>query len=99
MSKHSMRSGSASSPSAVLQPLERLDALLAAALDLQPLLVEREARVALGEVEDPALVAALGHAAPRPAPRRLSDSASASSCRSPSSRWTMICAGIDSASA
>ena len=62
MSKHSMRSGSASSPSAVLQPVERLDALLAAALGLQALLVERQQRVALGELEDPALVAALGGA-------------------------------------
>ena len=45
-----------------LQPLQRLDAALAAALGAQVLLVEREARVALGELEDAALVAALGGA-------------------------------------
>ena len=49
-------------PQRGLQAVERLDALLAAALDLQPLGVERELRVALGEVEDAALVAALGAA-------------------------------------
>src|SRR5204862_1958353 len=49
-------------PQRLLQPVERLDALLAAALGLQPLLVERELGVALGELEDPALVAALGGA-------------------------------------
>ena len=62
MSKHSIRSGSASRPERLLQAVERLDALLAAALGLQALLVERELRVALGELEDPALVAALGRA-------------------------------------
>ena len=45
-----------------LQPLQRLDAALAAALGAQVLLVEREARVALGQLEDAALVAALGGA-------------------------------------
>ena len=72
MSKHSIRSGIASRPSACLQALERLDALLAAALGAQLLLVEREPRVALGQLEDPALVAALGGAQlDRPAaPRR-----------------------------
>ena len=62
MSKHSIRTGSASSAERRLEPLERLDALLAAALGLQPLLVEREPRVALGELEDAALVAALRRA-------------------------------------
>ena len=62
MSKHSIRTGSASRPSALLQAVERLDALLAAALGLELLLVEREARVALGELEDAPLVAALGGA-------------------------------------
>src|SRR3954451_7620650 len=47
-------------PQGVLQPVERLDALLAAALGLQALLVERQQRVALGQLEDPPLVAALG---------------------------------------
>ena len=46
----------------LLQAFERLDAALAAALGAQPLLVEREARVALGELEDAALLAALGRA-------------------------------------
>ena len=46
----------------LLQRVERLDALLAAALGAQLLLVEREPRVALGEVEDAALAAALGGA-------------------------------------
>ncbi len=46
----------------LLQALERLHAALAAALGAQPLLVEREARVALGELEDAPLLAALGRA-------------------------------------
>ena len=46
----------------LLQALERLDAALAAALGFQPLAVEREPRVALGELEDPPLLAALGRA-------------------------------------
>ena len=46
----------------LLQPVERLDPLLPAPLGLQLLLLEREPRVALGEVEDPALAAALGGA-------------------------------------
>ena len=61
----------------LLQAVERLDALLAAALGLELLLVERERGVALGELEDAALVAALGGAhldvarrAARPAARR-----------------------------
>ena len=62
MSKHSIRSGSDVEPERRLQPVERLDALLAAALGLQALLVEREPRVALGQLEDAALVAALGRA-------------------------------------
>src|SRR3954464_4288416 len=49
-------------PERLLEPLERLGALLAAALGLQALLVEREPRVALSELEDAALVAALGQA-------------------------------------
>ena len=84
-------------PERPLEPVERLDALLAAALGAQALLVERELGVALGELEDAALVAALGGAdldraaaalgaAPRPAPRARS--------RQPS-RWTTISGGID----
>ena len=49
-------------PERLLQAVERLDALLAAALGLELLLVEREPRVALGELEDAALAAALGGA-------------------------------------
>ena len=49
-------------PERLLQALERLDATLAAALGAQALLVERQARVALGELQDAALVAALGRA-------------------------------------
>ena len=72
MSKHSIRSGRTSRPSALLQLVERLDALLAAALVLQALLVRARARVALGELEDPPLVAALGRAHLDAAlPRRL----------------------------
>ena len=44
----------------LLEPVERLDALLSPALGAQPLLVEREPGVALGELEDPSLVPALG---------------------------------------
>ena len=47
-------------PSVALEAVERLDALRAAALGAQPVLVEREPRVALGQLEDAALVAALG---------------------------------------
>ena len=43
-----------------LEPVERLDPLAAAALGAQAVLVEREAGVALGQLEDAALVAALG---------------------------------------
>ena len=46
----------------LLQPVERLHAALAAALGAQPLLVEREPRVALGQLEDAPLLAALGGA-------------------------------------
>ena len=62
MSKHSTRRGSASSRERLLQPVEGLHALLAAALGAQLLLVERELRVALGELEDAALAPALGGA-------------------------------------
>ena len=44
----------------LLEPVERLDAAAAAVLGAQPVLVERQARVALGQLEDAALVAALG---------------------------------------
>ena len=60
MSKHSIRIGIASIAERALEPLERLDPLRAAALGAQPVLVEREPRVALGQLEDAALVAALG---------------------------------------
>ncbi len=47
-------------PSARWRPVERLDALAAAVLRAQPVLVERQPRVALGQLEDAPLVAALG---------------------------------------
>ena len=93
MSKHSIRSGSASRSSTALQPVERLDALLAAALVLEALLVERELRVALGELEDPALVAALGRADLDLRPAAVA-SASPSASVSGTPSWTMTCAGI-----
>ena len=78
----------------LLQPLERLDAALAAALGAQPLLVEREPRVALGELEDPALLAALGGAQlDRPAAAAGERVARAPRAR-PSSRCTTSSAGI-----
>src|ERR1700760_398916 len=46
----------------LLQSFDGLDAALAAPLRAQPLLVEREVRVAPGELEDPALLATLGRA-------------------------------------
>jgi hypothetical protein len=49
-------------PERALQAVERLDALLAPALLLELLGVERERRVAVGQLEDPLLVAALGEA-------------------------------------
>ena len=62
MSKHSIRTGSASRLQRALQAGERLDALLAPALGLELLLVEREPRVALRQLEDAPLAAALGRA-------------------------------------
>ena len=47
MSKHSIRTGSVSRRSAACRPLQRVHALLAPALGLELLLVEREPRVAL----------------------------------------------------
>ena len=81
-------------PQRLLQAVERLDALLAAALGLQALLVERQQRVALGQLEDPALVAALGGADLDLGRRGARPSASASASRSSTSSWTMICGGI-----
>ena len=60
MSKHSMRIGSCCHPELGLEPVERLDALGAPVLGAQPVLVERQRGVALGQLVDPALVAALG---------------------------------------
>ena len=89
-----------------LQPLERLHAALAAALGAQVLLVERQARVALGELEDAALVAALGRAqldgTAAAAGERLGEVSARRARRPPpwrsrctSSRCTTICAGIE----
>ncbi len=93
MSKHSIRSGIVSRPERLLKPVQRLDPLLAAALGAELLLIERQPRVALGQLEDPPLVAPLGrpdlHRAaaalrttPRPAPGR-----------DPSSRCTISSGG------
>ena len=62
MSKHSIRTGSASSPSACCRPSSASTRCWRRRSALQLLLVEREPRVALGELEDAALVAALGGA-------------------------------------
>ncbi len=78
----------------LLQPLERLHPSLTAALGAQPLLVEREPRIALGQLEDAALLAALGRtqldrtlaAAGERIGERLTPS---------SSRWTTSSAGIE----
>ncbi len=60
MSKPSMRTGSSSIPSVSRQHRERLDPALAAVLAAQPVLVEGKAGVALGQLAQAALVAALG---------------------------------------
>ena len=61
MSKPSIRTGSSSIPSASRRLGERLDPALAPVLAAQPVLVEGEAGVALGQLAQAALVAALGH--------------------------------------
>ena len=62
MSKHSIAHRRRVEAERLLQAFERLHAALAPALGAQPLLVEREPGVALGELEDPPLLAALGGA-------------------------------------
>ena len=87
-------------PERPLEAVERLDALLAAALGLELLLVEREPRVALGELEDAALGAALGGADLDRAAAALGEDllrGSSSSEPSASTPWTTISDGIDSA--
>ena len=69
----------------LLEAVQRLDALVAAALGLQPVLVQRQPRVALGQLEDAPLVPALGRAhLHRPAAlggqRRLQRLTSSSPC-------------------
>ena len=66
MSKHSMRSGSASSPSASCSPSSASARCWRRRSAFSRSWSSASLRVALGEVEDPALVAALGHRAPRP---------------------------------
>ncbi len=79
----------------LLQALERLDTALAAALGAQALLVEREPRVALGELEDPALLAALGGAQlDRPA-AAARERVGERRARPASSRCTTSSAGIE----
>ena len=83
MSKPSIRTGSSSIPQRLAQVGEGVDPALAAVLAPQPVLVEGEARVALGQLAQAALVAALGDPAPRPAaPRRSPSAAPSSSARS-----------------
>ena len=81
-----------------LEPVDRVDALLAPALGLELLLVEREPGVALGEVEDAALAAALGGAISTGPPRRSARSSARSSGSEPSasSCCTTTSAGMDS---
>ena len=62
MSKHSIRIGGTSRPSACCRPSSASTRLWRRRSRAQPLLVEREARVALGQLEDPPLLAALGGA-------------------------------------
>ena len=62
MSKPSIRTGSSSIPSASLQRGERLDPARAAVLAAQPVLVEGELGVALGQLAQAPFVAALGGA-------------------------------------
>ena len=59
MSKASMRTGSRSSPSSLLQRVERLGPLLAAVLAPQPVLGQRQLGVALGQLAQAAQVPAL----------------------------------------
>ena len=60
MSKHSIAHRDLLHAERPLEPVERLDPLRAAALGAEPVLVEGEPRVALGQLEDAALVAPLG---------------------------------------
>ena len=60
MSKPSIRTGSSSMPSASASELSALDPAGAAVLAAQAVLVERQLGVALGELAQPAFVAALG---------------------------------------
>ena len=88
------RIGGASSPSASCSP-SSASTRLAAALGAQALLVERQTRVAFGQLEDPALLAALGRAQldrpVAPAGERVGERRDAPS----SSRCTTSSAGID----
>ena len=61
MSKPSIRTGTRSRPKRLLQRGERLDPLLAAVLPAQLVLGERELGVLLGQLAQPAQVAARGH--------------------------------------
>ena len=60
MSKPSIRTGSSSSPSASRSAASDVDPALAAVLAAQPVLVEGEPGVALGQLAQAPLVAALG---------------------------------------
>ena len=100
MSKHSIRTGSASSPSACCSPSSASTRCWRRRSDLQLLLVEREPRVALGQLEDAPLAAALGGAdldRRRRGARRAISARISSSEPSASSPCTTISGGIDSA--
>ena len=79
----------------LLQALQRLHAALAAALGAQPLLVERQRALRSRQLEDPALLAALGrpqlHRPAAAAGERVGQRRGAGA----SPRWTTSSAGID----
>ena len=100
MSKHSMRIGGTSRPSACCRPSSASHAALAPALGAQPLLVERQQRVALGQLEDAALLAALGRAQlHRPVAAAGERVRQRRGRVAAISRWTTSSAGIDVAAA
>ncbi len=97
MSKHSMRSGTDVEPERLLEAVQRLDALLAAALGAQLLLVDGEDRVALGQFQDAPLVPALGGADLDVAAAARAERLGQRPAGGPSSRWTTTSGGTDMA--
>ena len=78
MSKPSIRTGSRSRPSASWSVGERVDALAAAALAAEPVLGQRQDRVALARARAAGACRRARQRGPRPAPPRRAESASAS---------------------